>query len=209
MKKSTIVVPVLVLATAVLGHAQSGTPTKVGIIQVQNAILSTKDGKKAVEDLQSRFGPKRAELEKKQTLIAQMQAQLRSGSATMSEEAKSKLVRDIDQNTKALNRATEDAQSEVEQAESKIMNELGQRMMAVIQKYGRDHGYTLIMDVSSPQTPVLFASDGTDITKDIITLYDQNAPAASAVPAARPATPPAAMPHIPAPKPPAAPATKK
>jgi hypothetical protein len=38
--------------------------------------------------------------------------------------------------------------------------------------------------VSSQQTPVLFASNGIDVTKDIIDLYDQNtggaAPAAPA-----------------------------
>lgn len=215
MKKSTFVAPALALAAALFAQAQTA-PAKVGIIQIQNAILSTKDGQKALADLQARFGPKKAELEKKQNTIAQMQQQLRSGSATMSEEAKTKLVRDIDQSTKSLNRDTEDAQAEVEQAESKIMQELGQRIMAVINKYSRDNGFALVLDVSSPQTPVVFAADTIDITKEIIDLYDKNAPApitsAPAAPAARPAAtsaPPAAHPAAaPAPKP-AAPAAKK
>lgn len=204
MKNSLFVAPALVLAAATLAQAQPA-PTKVGIIQIQQAILSTKDGQKALADLQGRFGPKKAELEKKQNAIAQMQQQLRSGSATLSEDAKNKLVRDIDQNTKSLNRETEDAQAEVEQAENKIMQDLGQRIMAVINKYARDNGYALILDVSNPQTPVVFAADTIEITKEIVDLYDKNAPAAAA-PAARPAAPPAAKP--PAAKP-AAPATKK
>lgn len=204
MKKSTFLAPALALTAALFAHAQSA-PSKVGIIQIQQAILGTKDGQKALADLQARFGPKKTELEKKQNAITQMQQQLRSGSATLSEEAKNKLVRDIDQSTKSLNRDTEDAQAEVEQAENKIMQDLGQRIMAVINKYARDNGYTLIIDVSNPQTPVVFAADTIDITKDIIDLYDKNAPAAtSSAPAARPAAPPAAA----APKP-AAPATKK
>jgi outer membrane protein len=205
LKNSLFVAPALVLAAATLAQAQPA-PTKVGIIQIQQAILSTKDGQKALADLQARFGPKKAELEKKQNAIAQMQQQLRSGSATLSEEAKNKLVRDIDQNTKSLNRETEDAQAEVEQAENKIMQDLGQRIMAVINKYARDNGYALILDVSNPQTPVVFAADTIEITKDIVDLYDKNAPAAAAAPAAKPAAPPAARP--PAAKP-AAPATKK
>lgn len=204
MKNSLFVAPALVLAAATLAQAQPA-PTKVGIIQIQQAILSTKDGQKALADLQGRFGPKKAELEKKQNAIAQMQQQLRSGSATLSEDAKNKLVRDIDQNTKSLNRETEDAQAEVEQAENKIMQDLGQRIMAVINKYARDNGYALILDVSNPQTPVVFAADTIEITKEIVDLYDKNAPAAAA-PAAKPAAPPAAKP--PAAKP-AAPATKK
>jgi outer membrane protein len=75
---------------------------------------------------------------------------------------------------------------------------LGQRIVAVIDKYAKDNGYTLIVDVSSQQTPVIFAASGTDITQDIIALYDKNSPAAaSAAPAvappaaAKPAAPPA------------------
>ena len=75
------------------------------------------------------------------------------------------------------------------------MNELGGRIMVVIDKYAKDNGYTLILDVSSPQTPVLFASNGSDITKDIIELYDKNAPpptsAAPVTAAPGTATPPA------------------
>ncbi len=199
MKKSIYLVPALALA-ATLAHAQAAAPSKVGIIQIQNAIVSTKDGQKALSELQARFGPKKAELEKRQSDIAGLQDQLRKGSATMSEDAKSKLMRQIDQNTKSLNRDTEDAQAEVEQAEGKIMQELGQRMMAVINKYARDHGFSLIIDVSNPQTPVVFAADSIDITKDIIDLYDKNAPAATtAAPAAAP-KPPAAVAPKPAPK---------
>ena len=47
------------------------------------------------------------------------------------------------------------------------------------QEYAQDNGYTLILDVSSQQTPVLYAANGIDITQDIIGLYDKNAPSAS------------------------------
>ncbi|MFB3825733.1 MAG: OmpH family outer membrane protein [Bryobacteraceae bacterium] len=198
MKKSIYLVPALAL-TATLAHAQTSAPNKVGIIQIQNAIVSTKDGQKALSELQARFGPKKTELEKRQAEIAGYQDQLRKGSATMSDDAKSKLMRQIDQATKSLNRDTEDAQAEVEQAEGKIMQELGQRMMAVINKYARDNAYSLIIDVSNPQTPVVFAADSIDITKDIIDLYDKNAPATAAPAAAAPKPPAAAAPK-PAPK---------
>ena len=89
-------------------------PTKVAIIHVQNAILQTKDGQKAAGELQGRFAPKKAELDKKQADIAALQDQLRKGSATMSEDAKAKLMRDIDANNKSLQRDTEDAQADLD-----------------------------------------------------------------------------------------------
>jgi outer membrane protein len=186
--------------------AVAQTTGKVGVINIQSAIVSTKDGQKAANDIQIHFNPKKSELDKRQTDISQLQDQLNRGRNTLSEEARNRLVREIDQKTKALNRDTEDARAELDQEERKIMNELGGRIMAVVDKYAKDNGYTLILDVSSPQTPVLYASSTIDITKEIIELYDKNAPAAasSAVAPATakpPAQAPAPRPVVPAPKP--------
>jgi outer membrane protein len=187
----------LALCAVSLAYAQSASPApgtvpnKVGIIHIQNAIISTKDGQKAANELQTKFAPKKAELEKKQSTIAQLQDQLRKGSNTMSEDAKQKLIREIDQTTKSLNR-------ELDQEQNRIYAELGQRIVAVLEKYGKENGFAVILDVSSPQTPVMYAANGTDITQDIIALYDKNAPsAASAAPAAAP--PAAAKPVAPPP----------
>jgi outer membrane protein len=198
----------LALCAVTLAHAQTGaavpnagtsTPTKVGIIHIQNAIISTKDGQKAASELQTRFAPKKAELDKKQSTIAQLQDQLRKGSNTMSEDAKQKLIREIDQTTKSLNRETEDAQAELDQEQNRIYAELGQRIVAVLEKYGKENGYAVILDVSSPQTPVMYAANGTDITQDIIALYDKNSPSASAGAAPSAAPPAAAKPATPPP----------
>ena len=105
-------------------------------------------------------------------------------------------MRDIDQLTKALGRDTEDAQADFDQQQQKVLQELGGRLMAVIDKYARDNGYSLILDVSTQPNPVLYISNNIDITSEIVALYDKNAPsattgtpnAAPAAPAARPAT---------------------
>ncbi|MCS6951276.1 MAG: OmpH family outer membrane protein [Bryobacterales bacterium] len=193
----------LVVATVAMGAQGPGSqtvPTKVGIINIQQAILSTRDGQKAANDLQQRYEPKRKELEQKQNEINALREQLNRGSNTMSEEARQALMRQIDQKTRALNRDTEDAQADFEQDQNRILQELGQRMMVVIGKYARDNGYALILDVSSPQTPVLYAANGIDITSDIVALYDKNTPSDTAA-TSTPATPP--------PPKPATPATKK
>ncbi|MCU1273088.1 MAG: outer rane chaperone Skp (OmpH) [Bryobacterales bacterium] len=177
VKSTLFVLPALGLALAVSAGAQGAG--KVGVINIQSAIVSTKDGQKAATEIQTRFNPKKVELDKRQGEIGQLQDQLNRGRNTLSEDARNKLVRDIDQKTKSLNRETEDARAELDQEEQKIMNELGGRIMAVIDKYAKDNSYSLILDVSSPQTPVLYASNTIDITKDIIDLYDKNAPAAT------------------------------
>ena len=68
----------------------------------------------------------------------------------------------------------QDAEEEVRSEQQRVLQGLGQRMMAVIEKYAKDNGYTMILDVSNPNTPVLYASSGIDITQDIVSLYDKS-----------------------------------
>jgi outer membrane protein len=173
----------IVFAMPLLAQEQAA---KVGIIHIQNALVSTKDGQKAVQDLQTRFEPTSKRLDDMRNEISTLQAELSKGSNTMGEERRRQLARDIDQKTRTFNRSTEDAQGEFQQEQQKILEDLGQRMMAVIGKYSRDNGYTLIFDVSNPQTPVLFAANGIDITQDIIKLYDAEAEKAGTPPATTP-----------------------
>jgi outer membrane protein len=204
LKKNFAVFPALALGLAVLAHAQTATPSKVAIIHVQNAILSTKDGQKAQGDLQTKFNPRKQQIEKKQADIQSLQDQMKKGSATMSDDAKGKIARDIDGGQKALQRDTEDFESDVQQEEGKIMQELGQKMMDVIIKYATQNGFAMVVDVSNPQTPVLWADPAVDITNEIVKLYDQAHPSTGGTTAAKPTGAPAT-----APKPPVPPATKK
>ena len=122
----------------------------------------------------------------------------------MSDDAKTKLMRDIDATTTRVNRDTQDAQSDLDEAQGKLMQELGGKMMAVLEKYATQNAYAVVLDVSNPQTPVLWAASAVDITNDIVKLYDQAYPGtAAAAPAVPAAKPPAAA------KPAAAPAPAK
>ena len=192
LKNNLVVFSALVLGVAALAQAQGQVPTKIAVINVQTAILSTKDGQKAATDLQTQFSPRQQDLEKKQTELTALQDQLRKGSATMSDDAKTKLMRDIDATTTRVNRDRQDAQSDLEESQGKVMQELGGKMMAVMEKYAMQNGFAVVLDVSSPQTPVLWAASAVDITNDIVKLYDQAYPGVAAAPAVPAAKPPAA-----------------
>jgi outer membrane protein len=210
LKTSQFVCTALVLAAATLAHAQAAAPTKIGIIHVQAAILSTKEGKKAGEELNAKFSQRKAELEKKQANIDQLKDKLQKGSATMSDEAKNSLMRQIDSETTSLKRATEDAQADVEQEEGKIINELGAKLYAIVEKYAKENGYSMIIDVSQQNQPVWWASDSINITNEVISLYDKANPGPATSAATKPTAPagttpaPAARPAAPT-APPAAP----
>ncbi len=205
----------LAQAPAAASAAPSAPPTKVAVIQIQAALAATKEGQKAAADLEVKLSPRKKDLDGKQAEIKDLQDRLQRGGNTLSDSAKEDLTRNIDAKTKSYNRELEDAQAELEQEQQKVVGALGQKMMAVIDKYAQQNGFAIVLDVSSQNTPVLYASNTIDITKDVIDLYDKTvftptaAPSgsgAAARPAAPPATRPAAAPASAAPKP-APPAT--
>jgi outer membrane protein len=191
VKSKVFLWPVLALAFTLTAQAQQG---KFAVINIQQAIINTKDGQKAAAELNAKTAPKKKELEQKQNEIASLQDQLNKGTNTLSDSAKNDLYKNIEYKKKNLQREVEDAQADLEADQGKLLQQLGQKILAVIEKYSRDNGYTMVVDVSSQQTPVLYASPSIDITKEIIELYDKNtaagAPApATPAPAPKPATP--------------------
>ena len=56
-------------------------------------------------------------------------------------------------------------------------------MMAVIDKYSKENGYQIVMDISNPQSPILYAVNEVNITAAIITAYDAAHPVSGAAPA--------------------------
>src|ERR1022692_719981 len=150
----------LALGLATFAYGQQ--PPKIGTINIQGALVSTKDGQKAAAELEAKATPKRKVIEGKQAEINSLKDQLQKGANTLSDAAKNDLYRTIDQKTKSLNRDMEDSQAEMDQEQQKILNDLGAKMLAVINKYALEHAFTLVIDVSNPQTPVLWAASSSD-----------------------------------------------
>ncbi len=172
-------------------HTPAG-PTKVGIIQAQAALLGTKDGQRALAELNKKLDPTKAALTKKADTIRELTDKLQRGGNAMADAAKAELNRNIEQLTKAYNRDMEDAQAEAQTENQKMIEDLSGKITKVIDNYAVANGYTLILDVSNQNTPVLYAANNTDITADVIALYDKTYPVASApvTPAPKPTPPP-------------------
>jgi outer membrane protein len=214
-QKVALFAAVLIAAPALLAQTQTAPaasapasaahiPQRIGVIQVQQALLSTHDGQAKMQEFQTKFvEPRKKELDRKAQEIRELQNKLQSGGAVMADAAKAELQRSIDDKTKRYNRDMQDAQDEMQAENQKLIEEMSGKMQQVIDKYAQAGGYAVIINVSDPNTPVLYASSTVDITKDIIELYDKTFPTAAPTTSAAPKPAPAA------PKPATAPAPAK
>lgn len=179
------------LLALVVSCASAFAQTKIAIINIQDAITRTQEGQRLIKELQDRYEPKSKELEGLNNELNELRNQLNKGQNTMSDDARRDLMRRIQQKEREQQRAVEDARGQFNQEQQKIFNDVGGKIMAVIDKHAKDNGYSIVLDISSPQSPVLYAVNEVNITNDIITAYDaqsggEAAPAGDAA-AAKPA----------------------
>jgi outer membrane protein len=204
-------IPAMVLMFGLAAFAQSAAPaapaapaasqaTKVGIINIQAAIVNSNEGQRDFESLQKKFDPKRQELEGLNKEIDDLQKKFNTQQDKLSDDARNDLLKQIDSKKKTLQRSYEDANTDIQGQQNEIANRIGQKMVEVLDKYAKDNGFTLILDVSGQQSPVLWAASSVDITKPVVDAYNaQSGVAAPAKPAAAPAAPAAAKPAASAP----------
>lgn len=168
--------------------------TNVGVIDIQQAIGASNEGQRDFGALEKKFEPKRTELSSANTEIDNLKKQLSTQGDKLNEDARNKLAREIDAKQKTLQRSLEDAQADFQAQQNEILNRIGQKMMDTAIKYAQAHAIGVIIDASSPQSGVLWANEGMNITKPVVDAYNVASgvpaqPATSAVPTGpRPST---------------------
>lgn len=194
-------------------------PAKVAVIAFQAAVAQTNEFQRNYADLQKKFEPKRQQLSTLNTDIETLSKQLETQGATLSEAERISRTNAIELKKKQLQRDSEDAQNSFQTDMQDVFKGVAAKVYDVMTDYAQKQGYTMVLDASQEENPVLFAVDSVNITKPVLDAFNVKsgvpAPAAqpaAAAPAPRPATgatprPAAAAPARPAttaPRPPAA-----
>lgn len=185
--------------------AAAAAPTKtVAIINLRGAIGSTAEGKQASAELQSQFAPRSSEIDGLTKQINDLQQKLQAGQGKLSQEEEARLTGEGQRLTQRLDRRRNDFQEDASAAQQEVLERIGRKMVDVLDRYARENGFSVVLDTSGQNSPILYASNQVDVTQDIIRLYDQAYPVKNAPGAAPAAAPkPAATTPKPASNPPA------
>ncbi|MBV9670975.1 MAG: OmpH family outer membrane protein [Acidobacteriales bacterium] len=164
---------------------------KVALINFQQAIFATNEGRRDLDALNKKFDPKQTELKSSNDEIERLKKELSANTDKLSEEERAKRVQAIEAKQKALQRNAEDAQNEYAQQGNEIASRIGQKLFDVMQKYATQNGIGLVMDVSQQNSPVLFGSDQSNITAAVVEAYNAQSGVAAPPPGAGTPRPPA------------------
>ena len=174
--------------TAAPAAAPTG-PSKVGIIMFQAAVAQTNEGKRDLEEVEKKYQPKQTQLKQQSDEIDNLKKQLQAQSATLSDTERAQRLKSIDDKEKSLQRSGEDAQNDFQQEIQQTYAQVAQKVYGTLQSYAQQNGYTVVLDASTQQSPVLFATQGNDITEAVIAAYNTKSGIAAPPPSAPSATP--------------------
>ncbi len=184
----------------------TGTGSKIGTINIEQAVLGSNEGQRDFAALQKKLEPKQAELKAQNDELQSLQEQLQKQGDKLNDEARATLVKQIETKKKSFDRSVQDAQEDAQNQQKEIFQRILQKMgTPVIVKYAQDNGFSMIVDTSNPwpQSPILWYGDKEDITRAVVDLYNAQsgvpAPAPAAGAAAKPAPPKPAAPKPAAP----------
>ncbi|HMG84515.1 MAG TPA: OmpH family outer membrane protein [Terracidiphilus sp.] len=158
--------------TAAAASAAPAGPARIAVIAFQVAVAQTNEGQRSFADLQRKYQPKQAQLKSLNDEIDTLTKQLQAQGDKLSEDERAARAKTIDDKKKQLQRSAEDDQNDMQNEMQELYSSLASKVYDVLNDYAKQRGYTLVLDVAQQQSPVLFATDSTNITKAIIDAYN-------------------------------------
>ena len=169
---------------AAAAAAPQAIPAKIALIEFEQAVFLTNEGQQAVKSVQTKYAPKKAEIESLSKEVDTLKKELQAAPKTMTDEDRSTKVKAIDAKEKDLNREAEDAQTAYNADLQQAYGKVAQKVSVAAKKYAADNGFTMLMDVSSQASNIMWIGPNIDVTKAVVDAYNASNPAVAATPAA-------------------------
>lgn len=153
--------------------AAQGGPIKIAIIDTEKILLSSATGKKALADLKKLQEQKEGEVRAKAAELKDLQTKITEGRLSLAQDKLADLGKQYEEKEIALRRFQDDATRELNKKRDEVLAQIDQQVMPVINKAGKELGYTLIF--RKFESGLIYADEAVDITNVIIQRLDTGA----------------------------------
>lgn len=140
---------------------------KAGITRVMNA----------VKQVDAQFQAPRTELQGMQARYDALVKDIQAKIIVQDQKVTAQQQDQAEQLQVQIKRKAEDAQANYQRRMAEVLDPLQQDVYTALQAFAQARGIALIMDVNRNPSPVIFAADSVDITKEFIADYNRTHPA--------------------------------
>jgi outer membrane protein len=169
MTRITRALALFVLALPLLLALPARAEVKIGYVDIEKAVLATKDGQNAKANLEKMAKEKEADIEKKLENFRKMEEQLQKQVSMMNDEMKRQKLQEYQKQGMELQQQYMEHQKSLAMEQEKAFAPIVTKLRRIIQEIGLSDGYTIILE--QREDGVLYAMPQLDLTAKVVSKY--------------------------------------
>lgn len=167
-----LVVALVLIAEGTHGWAQTPAPasSRIAIIDLQRVLVRSAAGVAARERFEKERAGMQREMDAKRQELEKLEDELQKKGALMTAEVRRDRLDVVERKRREATRLVDDFRRELEKREQLLTQKMLQEVKNIIDRVGKQRGYYLVID---GRAGILYASPESDLTDEIIRVYDQ------------------------------------
>jgi Skp family chaperone for outer membrane proteins len=172
MNRSTtkLILTALIMIAALASSGLAQQIVKVGVVNSQEVLEKSAEGKRVLAQLQDKDKRNQSELSRRDAEIQDLQTRLNTQRLTLTPEALRNLSADLQRKQTERNRFYEDAGREMNELADRLFQRIQNELLPIIEQMGKENGLDIIFDLG--KSGAIYFSPTVDLTADVIVRYD-------------------------------------
>jgi len=163
----------LVALVALLGWATGAQdePIKIGVVDVDQAMNSTEEGKAAREEFSRKQREADAEVQPMADRFRELQEELKGKKYVLSDEALFGKQVELAELQNRIDNKIKELQGQLKIDQGRLEAPLRAKLLEIVEEIGKEQGFTLIMARDTPG--VMYTREAIDITDEVVVRFDR------------------------------------
>lgn len=141
--------------------------TKIGFVDMKVVIAKSESGMKAMDSLKAQFKDMKDNLDAQKKSLDALKEELQKQSMMLSQEAKLDKETQYKRKVRDFQDVGQNYQRKLQQAEQNLSKPIIEKLVEVLQTYGKKNGYTALFDKQA--SGLMYHETSVDVTNDVIT----------------------------------------
>ena len=163
-------VGLFILVMGALVTLSSAQQLKIGVVNSQDVLERSTEGKKVLARLQDLDKQNQAKITKLDTEIQQLQAQINTQRLTLTAEALQGKAADLERKQTQRKRDAEDAYSNMQETSNRLLQRIQDELIPIVTQLGKEKGLDIIFDLG--KSGAVYFNPTIEVTEDVIKRYD-------------------------------------
>jgi len=158
------------LAAATVMMVAASVPARadvtIGVVDMQRALNECNAGKKAKEQVRSKFERAQNQLKAQREELDRMRESYDKKALVVKEEERRTLEKDLEVRSTDFKRKYEDFQRDLKRTDGELTSGIVEQLYGIVNVYARERKFTVVLEASSGA--IVYADSSVDVTDEVI-----------------------------------------